>query len=380
MSQGPLAAYRALCRDGVLREDPSQELAAEKLQSLHLALQAYQPRAGQALGLDRAVELWQRWGRRSQRALLPQGLYLFGGVGRGKSMLMELFYAQAPVVQKQRLHFHRFMLSIHDALHERRRARPRPAESDGIAEIASAMAKQSWLLCFDEFQVNNVADAMILGRLLQAMLDLGVVMVITSNRAPDELYPGGLQRERFKPCIALLESKLDLLSLDEGTDYRRQSMGYLPVYHCPLGVEASRGLGATFSRLTAQAKGGSRVLSVQGRRLDIPYAAGTGAWFQFYDLCGKPLGAADYLLIARQFETVVIDQVPRLRAEQRNEVTRLITLIDILYEHRVKVLISAAAPPDDLYSQGAHIFEFRRTASRLVEMQTSEYLALPHLT
>jgi cell division protein ZapE len=369
IAQGPLALYRARRRAGEIEADPAQELAAEKLQSLHHALVGYEPAAGRAgwrerLGLARREEP-------------PQGLYLFGGVGRGKSMLMDLFFATAPLERKRRVHFHEFMLEVHDSLHRRRQEHP--AEGDVLAPLAARIAADAWLLCFDEFQVGNIADAMLLGRLFAALFDLGVVVVATSNVAPDDLYQGGLQRERFLPFIAILKERLDILELDGVTDHRRNRIKGMTVYHQPLGAAADAALADAFARLTDGAAGAPTSLSVQGRTLSVPKAAKGVACFRFADLCGQPLGAADYVAIATHFHTVIVDGIPLMSREQRNEARRFMTLIDALYEHKTNLVCAAAAAPDRLYPSGAGAQEFRRTASRLLEMQSVDYLSRPHL-
>jgi cell division protein ZapE len=369
--QGPLALYRAQRRAGHLEADPAQELAAEKLQSLHHALAGYQPAAGHAgwrerLGLARRPEQ------------PPQGLYIFGGVGRGKSMLMDMFFATAPVDRKRRVHFHEFMLEVHDGLHRQRL--DRTAEGDVLAPLAERIAAQAWLLCFDEFHVGNIADAMLLGRLFTALLDLGVVVVATSNVAPDELYKDGLQRERFLPFIELVRERMDILELDGTTDYRRSRIKGIAVYHHPLGAAAGSALAAAFATLTDAAAGVATTLQVQGRVLAVSKTAKGVACFGFDELCGRPLGAADYIAIATHFHTVILDGIPRLSPDQRNEARRFVILIDALYEHKTNLICSAQDAPDRLYPSGDGAPEFRRTASRLAEMQSIDYLARAHLT
>ncbi|NNG05854.1 MAG: cell division protein ZapE [Inquilinus sp.] len=374
---GPLAALRALRRAGTLKPDPCQELAAEKLQSLHHALAEYRP-SSDAAG-------WRaRFGLSRRRDPAPQGLYLFGGVGRGKSMLMDLFFDSAPVERRRRVHFHQFMLDVHDWLHRwRTRARDGGEATkkgdDPIPPLARDLAAEAWLLCFDEFHVVDVADAMILGRLFTALFELGVVVVATSNWAPDDLYKDGLQRDRFLPFIALLKERLDVLELDGGVDYRLARLMGVEVYHQPLGPAALRALEQAFATLTGGAAGVAATLELKGRRLEIPRAAKEVAWFTFEELCDRPLGAADYLALATHYRTVIVAGVPVMGEAERNQAKRFMTLIDALYEHKAKTVIAAEAVPQELYRKGTGALDFQRTVSRLMEMQSAEYLAAPHL-
>jgi cell division protein ZapE len=371
---GPLAAYRARLVEGRLRPDPAQALAAEKLEGLCKALRGYQPHDGtggwrERLGLARRPDP------------APMGLYLFGGVGRGKSMLMDLFFTAASVANKRRVHFNAFMVEVHQRLHKWRQRDLKDRESkDPIAPLAKKIAEEAWLLCFDEFQVTNIADAMILGRLFAALFERGVVVVATSNIAPDDLYEGGLQRELFLPSIAMLRERLDLLELDGDVDYRRERLRGLPVYYTPLGAEATARLEAVFTKLAMGDKGKTARLAVLGRELCLPRAAKGAAMADFSSLCEQAFGAADYLALARHFHTLVLDGVKTLRPEMRNEARRFVLLIDSLYEHRVNLVCAAEAPPEALYPSGQHAAEFRRTVSRLHEMQSADYLESPHLT
>ena len=370
--EGPLAAYRRRCAEGRLEADPAQLLAAEKLQSLHNALARYGAQ-GQA-GNGRAG--WRERLGFADRALPEtQGLYIFGGVGRGKSMLMDMFFASAPVEKKRRVHFLAFMLEVHEALHLWRKT----ASGDPIPPLAASIAGQCRVFCFDEFQVTNIADAMLLGRLFAALFEEGVVVVATSNVAPDDLYKGGLQRERFLPFIALLKEKLDILELDGETDYRRMRIGDLALYHTPLGPAASQSLAEAFARLTDGALPAPTTLAARGRDVPLAKAANGVAWLGFEDLCRQPLGSADYLAIATHFHTVLLDGLPAMARDDHNVARRFMTLIDALYEHRVHVIVAAEDVPDRLYTAGIGSQDFRRAASRLLEMQTREYLRQPHL-
>jgi len=372
MSDGPVFAYRQRRRAGELEPDPGQELAAEKLQSVHNALKHYDPESGQ-IG-------WKaRLGLASRRIEPPQGLYLYGGVGTGKSMLMDLFFDEAPVTAKRRVHFHAFMAEVHDRLHDWRK-RTKGTQADPLPELGADLAEEAWLLCFDEFHVVNIADAMILGRLFETLFEKGVVVVATSNWPPDELYVGGLQRERFLPFIDLLKVRLDLLQLDSGRDYRRRNLLDVSLYHAPLGPKARRSLDRIFAELTDGALPEPEELTVKGRTLPVPLAARGVARFSFDDLCAQPLAANDYLAVARHYHTLVLEGVPKLSAELRNEARRFMLLVDALYEHKVTLVVAADAPPDEIYPDGDGSFEFQRTVSRLQEMRSPEYLALDHVT
>ncbi len=360
-----MALYRAWRRAGRLDPDPAQQLAVERLQSLYRALLSYHPESG-LLGWLARFGLAENHG-----AQAPMGLYLCGPVGRGKSMLMDLFFATAPGPRKRRVHFHAFMLEIHDRIEQERRDKTR----EPIAKVAADIVAEAALLCFDEFQVDNIADAMILERLFTALFDAGIVVVATSNRAPDELYEHGLHRERFLPFIELLKQKLYVLELDSGRDYRFARLVGKPVYHAPLGEDAHRALEATFAELTNGEAGERTSLVIKGRRLTVPRAARNVAWFSFADLCMQPLAAVDYLALTRRYAAVIIEGIPRLARQQRNEARRFNILIDALYDARTLLIASAEAPPEEIYLAGDGTFEFQRTVSRLIEMQSADYIA-----
>jgi cell division protein ZapE len=375
----PLAAYRTKLAVGELKPDPAQALAAEKLETLHLALQDYEPKSGPGfwrahLGFARGLGL-------GGAGAPPMGLYLVGNVGRGKSMLMDLFFSTSTVPKKRRVHFHEFMLEVHKRLHEwRQKEAKNAANADPIPPLAEKLAAEAWLLCFDEFQVTNIADAVILGRLFGALFDKGVVVVATSNTFIDDLYKGGLKRELFLPAIEILKKKMDTLELESETDYRLGRTAGMKVYHMPLGADASAALDAAFAGLTNGEAPAPTEIFVLGRSLRVPLAASGAARASFAELCEKALGPADYAALATHFHTLVLDGIPRLTPAMRDVTRRFVTLIDELYEHRVNLICAAAASPDELCTEGDHAKEFRRTASRLHEMQSETYLASAHLT
>ncbi|MGE0660806.1 MAG: cell division protein ZapE [Reyranellaceae bacterium] len=369
-----LAAYEARLAAGQLRKDAAQARILGRLQAMVDRLAAPPSSGGllARLGLRRS----------SAQANAPGGLYIWGPVGRGKSMLMDLFFEAAPVERKRRVHFHEFMIEVHERLHRRRQSlieKGAPPEADPIPPFARAIAAETRLLCFDEFQVTNIADAMILGRLFATLFDEGVAVVATSNRAPDDLYRNGLQRDRFLPFIELLKSKVEVAVLAGDQDYRLARLRDISVYVSPLGAMADDKLAAAFARLTDDATGERRVLKTQGREVVMPRWAQGVAWFTFEELCARPLGAADYIAIAEHCHTVIVQDIPKLTANRRNEAMRFVTLIDELYEHKVKLICSAAAIPQALYPEGDGSFEFERTVSRLLEMQSHDYLAQHHV-
>ncbi len=365
---GPLSRYHALVHQGTLRADHAQAAVAERLDTLHGQLGGYQP-ANQPPS-------WRSLLKRDRRREPPRGLYIHGTVGRGKSMLMDLFFAGAPIEHKRRVHFHAFMAEVHQRLHVHRQA-TKGQQADPLVHVAREIAEQTWLLCFDEFVVNNIADAMILGRLFQTLIELGIVIVATSNFGPDDLYKDGLQRDRFEPFIALIKREVDVINLDGTLDYRLARLAGRPVYHAPLGPAAEAALTHAWSDLTDDAECVVEEVVVLGRKLEVPCAAKGVARFSFEALCVRPLGASDYLALAARYHTLILDRVPTLGPALHNEARRFITLIDALYESKTKLVMAAEAPAEHLYPEGTGAFEFRRTVSRLMEMQSADYLAVP---
>jgi len=362
--EGPLALYRERQKAGALMPDSAQELAVEKLQSLWRALQSYTPNNG--------AHGWRaRLGLAPAADPPPLGLYLFGAVGRGKTMVMDMFFESATLPANRGVHSYAFMLEVHERIHARRQLK-----ADPIAPVAKELAAEATLLCFDEFHVTDIADAMILGRLFEALFAEGVVVVATSNRAPDDLYKDGLQRERFLPFIDLLKRKLDMLELDAGRDYRLARLVGRQVYFTPADDMAYRALERAFADLTDNALSARSVtLLVQNRFVVVPRAALGVAWFTFDELCNRPLGPADYLALCQQFPTIILEGIPKLGPDRRNEAKRFNIFVDTLYEAHGRLIASAEVPPDQIYTDGDGAFEFRRTVSRLMEMQSEEYLA-----
>ena len=358
MGQHLQAIYDTRVAEGLLRPDPAQRAALLRLEELRAQLEARPaPRAG----------LLARF-RKPEPPQGKQGLYLWGGVGRGKSMLMDLFYQHAPTTEKRRVHFHAFMQEVQAALHEARKT----GVDDAIKPVAADIAKGLRLLCFDEMQITDIADAMIVGRLFERLFAAGVVIVTTSNRHPSDLYKDGLNRQLFLPFIALLEEKLEVDQLEAMTDYRQDRLAGAQVYFTPLGAQATRAINEIWRDLTG-GREEELCLEVKGREVHLPrYWAGM-ARASFWDLCGQPLGPADYLALVGAVKLLVLEGVPRLDATKFNEAKRFVTLIDALYEGHVRLICSAEDAPERLYLEGTGSFEFERTASRLREMQGADW-------
>ncbi|HVL58965.1 MAG TPA: cell division protein ZapE [Burkholderiaceae bacterium] len=349
--------HQQLARRG-FRTDPAQLQAIERLQRMHDDFVAF--KAARSNRLKKLIS----------RAPVPRGVWLHGGVGRGKSFLMDCFHAVVPVVRKTRIHFHEFMRGVHRELRELR------STADPLDEVARRIARRYRLICFDEFHVSDIADAMILERLLSGLFAHGVTFVVTSNYHPDGLYPDGLHRDRMLPAIELLKRNLDVISVDSGVDYRRLTMARVDAYITPLGAAADRALRDAFTQLAERPDEEPR-LSIENREVVARRRAGGVVWFDFRTLCGGPRSQNDYLEIAQRFHTVILSDVPRMSAAMSSEARRFTWLIDVLYDQRVKLLISAEGPPEELYTAGAMVGEFRRTVSRLLEMQSREYLESP---
>ncbi|MBU8536475.1 cell division protein ZapE [Falsiroseomonas tokyonensis] len=377
---GPLVTYRARLAEGVLAADPAQARAVEVLQDLWRRTRGYDPHPEE----PEKGGFFARFTRRKPVAAeeapagTPMGLYLVGEVGRGKSMLMDLFFETAEVTRKRRIHFHQFMQDAHRRIHAWKKQHGDTA--DPIPPLADAITSEAALLCFDEFQVHDIADAMILGRLFQALFARGTVVVATSNTAPADLFKGRPGRDAFLPFIGLISRRLEVLTLEAARDYRRDRIRALPTWHVPADERATRALDAAFEELTGQRHGKPMRLTLLGRSLEVPQAVEGVARFDFESLCGRPLGPADYLAIATHFHTLILDGIPRLNPENFDRARRFITLVDTLYEHRVKLLASAEAIPDRLHEEGHNAAMFARTASRLNEMQSQDWLGLQHLT
>ncbi|MDX8432520.1 cell division protein ZapE [Mesorhizobium abyssinicae] len=362
--------YDHLVETGAIARDPAQERIAAALDRLTDEISAKRlAQKSSALGWLFA---------RKQPPAAVRGLYIHGGVGRGKTMLMDMFFELLPVRRKRRVHFNDFMADVQDRIQKHRQARKNGdvKEDDPIPPVARELAEQAWVLCFDEFSVTDIADAMILSRLFSALVANGVVLVATSNVAPENLYRDGLNRQLFLPFIGLLERNAEVMTLDSDKDYRLEKLSRMAVYVSPADAAADAALDEAWQAMTHGKPTAETALTVKGRQVVVPRAAGDAARFSFADLCEKPLGARDFLAIAGRFSTIFIDHVPVLGEGKRNEAKRFILLIDTLYDHHIRLVVSADAPPTGLYTakRGNEVFEFERTASRLIEMQGHEWL------
>ncbi|MEY9180853.1 cell division protein ZapE [Bradyrhizobium sp. USDA 326] len=367
-------AYQAQIASGAIEPDAAQAEVAEAYTALDQRLATYKPQRKQGL----LARLFSS----NDKDEAPRGLYIHGEVGRGKTMLMDLFFQHSAVEHKRRAHFHEFMADVHERIYDYRQsiARGEIADGDVIALTANAIFEESWLLCFDEFHVTDIADAMILGRLFAKLFELGTVVVATSNVAPEDLYKSGLNRSLFLPFIKQITDHMDVARLDARTDFRLEKLQGVPMWLTPADGDADAALDRAWKRMSGGAKGRSRDISIKGRILHVPCSAHGVARFAFADLCEKPLGASDYLRLAHDYHTILVDHIPVMDISQRNAAKRFITLIDALYDNAVKLMASADANPISLYlaTEGTEAMEFKRTASRLIEMGSETYLALPH--
>lgn len=363
--------YDAMAAAGEVDPDQAQLALADRFDRLIEEL-------GEKRLSKKSSALGWLFGRKAASREPVKGLYIHGEVGRGKTMLMDMFHALVPVKRKRRAHFNDFMADVHERIYAHRQAfkRGETKQEDPIPPVADALAEAAWVLCFDEFTVTDIADAMILSRLFSALFERGVVLVATSNVKPDDLYRDGLNRQLFLPFIDLLRRHVEIVNLDSRTDYRLEKLNRQPVYMTPLGPEVRRQMDAAWEAAKGRAEEQIDVLMVKGHEVPIPRAAGNAARFSFGDLCSKPFGASDYMAIVRRYHRIFIDDVPVLDYARRNEAKRFILLIDTLYDHHVRLVLSAEAAPEKLYvaPSGTEAFEFDRTASRLFEMQSAEYL------
>ncbi|MBA5776951.1 cell division protein ZapE [Stappia sp. F7233] len=372
MAPSVAGRYAALVAAGEIDADPAQQAVVGRLDHLNSVL-------GDVELASKKSSLGWLFGKRRAPADPVKGLYIWGSVGRGKTMLMDLFFEVATVRRKRRVHFHEFMEDVHDRVHRTRLAIKAGTikGSDPIPPVAAEIAEETRLLCFDEFAVTDIADAMILGRLFTHLFDLGVVVVATSNVDPQDLYRDGLNRGHFMGFISLLQARVDVMRLDARTDYRLEKLAGAAVYVTPLGAEADAAMEGLWRKLTHGMTAHAEELEAKGRKIAVPRTVAGVARFTFAELCERPLSAADYLRIAHAYHTIVLEGVPVMALAQRNAAKRLINLVDALYDNRIKLVVSAAAEPDGLYTAttGAESFEFARTASRLIEMRSEAWLA-----
>ncbi len=356
---GMLDAFREIINSRGIQADEAQERAVARLQKYYDDLLAF--KAARRTPLRKLLI----------HPELPRGVYLWGGVGRGKSLLMDCFYGAVPYKRKRRVHFHEFMREVHDALSKLKN------EADPLRKVAENLAHETRLLCLDEFHVSDIADAMILGRLLECMMLEGVLLCMTSNYPPDGLYPNGLQRQHFLPTIELLNEQLDVIEVEAGVDYRKGALAKLDIYRFPVSEETEFEMGGDFEKIAGGA-GHQRPLDVMGRSLSVKRRAPGVVWFDFWTLCGGPRSQNDYLELAHRFHTVFLSPVPRMGPDMANEARRFTWLVDVFYDQHVKLIISADCEAYELYSAGPNASEFHRTVSRLIEMRSPPYMALEH--
>jgi len=349
--------YEATLKERGFKSDAAQLRAVDALERCEAEWVAYKSRRSNAIT------------KLISRPPIPRGVYMYGGVGRGKSFLMDCFFQAVPLTRKTRLHFHEFMREVHRELQDLK------GTANPLDELGARIARRFRLICFDEFHVSDVTDAMILHRLLAALFNNRVSVITTSNFRPDDLYPDGLHRERILPAIALLKQKLEVVNVDAGTDYRQQSLAGVEMLHCPLSPEAEAAMERAFDKLT-EARDESPVMNIEHREIRAVRRAGGVVWFDFRTLCGGPRSQNDYLEIAARFHTVLLSNVPQMPPRLASEARRFTWLVDVLYDRRVKLLMSCAVPPEQLYTEGPLAHEFPRTVSRLHEMQSAEFLAL----
>ncbi|MBD9374825.1 cell division protein ZapE [Rhizobium sp. ARZ01] len=361
----------AMVAAGDLQPDPLQAAMALRFDALLEAIQAQRPaRKSSALG-------WLFASRKPEKSVVPRGLYIYGGVGRGKTMLMDMFFELVPIKRKRRAHFHEFMADVHDRIHQHRQKlkNGETKQADPVPPVADALIEEARLLCFDEFSVTDIADAMILSRLFGELFQRGCILVATSNVEPDNLYKDGLNRGLFLPFVDLLKKYVDIVALDSQTDYRLEKDEGLPVFRYPLGPDADKAMDKAWQRETAGKEILPTSISFRGRKIPVPAAAGRVVRFSFSDLCEKPHGAADYLAILERYDTIFLDHIPLLGPERRNETKRFINLVDTIYDHGARLFASAASAPEGLLvaKKGTEGFEFDRTVSRLIEIRSVEY-------